>query len=138
MKSSSALHAPQVNSRKTGVDAMPIACRATLAAAQCQANGGRPVGNRQLCAVLRGASRGAMSRDPGVAAGAFVLTKTGSRRATSRLSSPCRTRGSSGHRIDVVRLDALDDLVVQVDGLFVRQAQQDVPEAGVGIAAVAA
>ena len=72
----------------------------------------------------------------GVAVGALVLTKTGSRRATSRLSRPWRIKGSKRHRIDIAGLDALENLVVKVDGLFLGQPQQDIAKTAVGITAV--
>ena len=40
------------------------------------------------------------------------------------------------HGIDVARLDALENLVVKIDGLFVGQAEQDIAKAAVGVAAV--
>ena len=41
-----------------------------------------------------------------------------------------------GHLINVVGLNAIENLVVQVGGLLVGQSKQDVAEADVGIAAV--
>ena len=40
------------------------------------------------------------------------------------------------HRIDITRLDALENLVVKVDGLFLRQPKQDIAKTAVGITAV--
>ena len=52
MKSSRASQAPQVNSSNTGVDAIPIACRASSLLVRARRIGGRPIGDDQLRAVL--------------------------------------------------------------------------------------
>ena len=40
------------------------------------------------------------------------------------------------HRIDIARLDAFENLVVKIEGLFVGQPQQDIAKTAVGIAAI--
>ena len=135
MKSSSASHAPQVNSSKTGVEAIPIACRASSLLVRAIRTADDRSGTTSCAAVLperlaeplhalgRGRRRVGLDEDRIAESDLEVIE-----------SVP--DQGLERHRIDVVGLDALEDLIVELDRLIVRQAQQNLQEAAVGVAAV--
>ena len=131
MKSSSASQAPQVNSSKTGVDGHPDRLPGQLTARQSQADGGCPVGNVQLRAILTQCSR---SQVDALGGGRRRVGLDENRVAQRDLEvvEPVADQRLERHRVDVVGLDAFDDLVVEIDGLIVRQAKQDIAKAGVG------
>ena len=111
-----------------------MACAGRLAADECQANGGRPVRHVELCAVLTqriaqpvhllgAGSRGVGLDEDRVAQGDLEVVESMAHQGLER------------HGVDIIRLDAFHDLVVQIDGLIVRQAEQHVAKTGIQIAA---
>ena len=136
MKSSRASQAPQVNSSSTGVEAKPIACSAELAARQspCAIAAARS----GIASVARySPERLAEPGDP-LRRGRGRVGLEEDRVAEGHLEvvEAVADQRLEGHGIDVVGLDALEDLVVELDGLVLRQGEQDVAEAAVRIAAV--
>ena len=134
MKSSSASQAPQVNSSKTGVDGHADGLPGRLAAGQCQANRGRPVGNVQLRAVL---TQGVAQPVDSLGRGRRRVGLDEDRVAQGHLEvvESVAHQGLERHGVDIIGLDAFHDLVVEIDGLLVRQAEQHVAKAGIEIAA---
>ena len=111
-----------------------MALRASLAADECQADGGRPVWYVELRAVLTerlaqpvylflACGRGVGLDEDGVAEGDLEVVKSMTHKGLER------------HGINIIGLDAFHNLVVQINGLLLRQVKQHVAKTRIKISA---
>ena len=124
-----------MNSSKHGCGWKPDRLACGLATGEGHADGRRTVGNDELSTIAfqgltqLGEAGGRRGRGVGldedrVAQGDFKVVE------------PVADQRLKVHGIDVAGLDALENLIVEIDGLFLWQPQQYVAEAAVGITAV--
>ena len=115
--------------------ARPMALAADLAAGQGHPDRGGAVRDGQVRAVLAERSRSQVTRS-GAAGRRVGLEEDRVAERDLEVIEAVADQRLQRHGVDVVRLDPLEDLVVELGGLIVRQGEQDVAEAGVRVAAM--